>query len=155
MNLTNEEQKLYNIAVGIVDEANKRSSEVEKARYIHKVICDSVKEYKVENERNKTAIGALIDHYAHCSGYSDAFYMLGKMCGLSVRKISARINKDNGKHVLNTITFSNGRTYFVDVTNDDTNNTNIFFCAGRETIQKYFTCDWSIIPNLQWKNLEQ
>lgn len=154
MNLTNEEQKLYNLAVGIVDEANKRSSEVEKSRYIHKVIIDSVKEYKVENERNKTAIGALIDHKSHCQGYSDAFYMLSRMSGLNVGRIGGRINKDNGLHAWNTITFRDGRTYFVDVTSDDKNNDDFFFCVGKETMQQYITCDWSIIPNLQWKDYE-
>lgn len=154
LELTNEEKQLYNIAVGIVDEANKRQSEVEKARYIHDVICDRVKDYKNENERNKTAIGALIDGYAHCQGYTDAFYMLGRMSGLEISRIGGRINKNNGLHGWNTITFRDGRTYFVDVTNDHINNTNVFFCAGRETIQQHFTCDWSIIPNLQWKNYE-
>ena len=66
MNLTAEEQKLYNIAVGIVDEAKKRNSEVEKARYIHDEICKRVLQYKNENERDKTALGALIDGYAQC-----------------------------------------------------------------------------------------
>ncbi|MBR0061822.1 MAG: hypothetical protein IJP68_10135 [Selenomonadaceae bacterium] len=33
--LTAEEQQLYNVAVGIVTEANKYSSEIEKERYIH------------------------------------------------------------------------------------------------------------------------
>ena len=149
LQLTSEEQQLYNIAVGIVDEANKRSSEVEKARFIHDEICKRVKKYQNENERDKTAIGALIDGYAQCQGYSDAFYMLGVMRGLNVSRIGGRINNNNGLHAWNTITFSDGRTYFVDVTNDDKNNDHFFFCAGKETMQQYLTCDWSIIPNLQ------
>ena len=147
-NLIAEEQKLYNIAVGIVDEVKKRSSEIEKARYIHDVICDRVLEYKVENERNETAIGALIDGYAQCQGYSDAFYMLGRMAGLNVSRIRGHINKDNGLHIWNTITFSDGKTYFVDLTNDDLHKTDVFFCATKETMQKYFSCEWEIIPNL-------
>lgn len=151
MNLTNEEQKLYNIAVSIVDEANKRLTEVEKARYIHDEICKRV-DYR--SQTNQDAFGALVIKVTNCQGYSDAFYMLGRMSGLEVGRIRAHINENNENHALNTITFSDGRTYLVDATNDDTNNTNILFCSGRETMQRYFTCEWEIIPNLQWKNYE-
>lgn len=146
MNLTNEEQKLYNIAVGIVDEANKRSSEMEKARYIHDEICRRVLEYKVENDRNKTAIGALIDGYAQCQGYSDAFYMLGRMAGLNVRRISGKFK---GAHVWNTITLSDGKTYCVDVTLDDGYNYDKWFLSTYEDMKSNYWCEWSIIPNLQ------
>ena len=146
-NLTMEEANLYNIAVEIVVEANKRTSEVEKARYIHDEICRLA--HYPENPSNKTAIGALMLGETNCIGYTDAFYMLGRMCGLNVRRIGGYINKDNGKHGWNIITFNDGRSYCVDVTNDDINNTNLFFCAGKDTMQQYFTCDWSIIPNLQ------
>ena len=146
-NLTAEEQKLYNIAVGIVYEANKLQSEVEKARYIHNEICKRVLGYKNENERNKTAISALIDGYAQCQGYSDAFYMLGRMAGLNVRRISGKFG--NGYHVWNIITLSNGRTYCVDVTMDDGYNTDEWFLATFEVMKRHHSCDWKIIPNLQ------
>ena len=146
-NLTNEEQKLYNIAVGIVDEANKRNSEVEKARYIHNEICKRVLQYKNENERDKTALGALIDGYAQCQGYSDAFYMLGRMAGLNVRRIGGKF--DGSWHFWNTITLSDGKTYFVDVTMDDGYNTHEWFLANFEVMKRHHSCEWSIIPNLQ------
>lgn len=146
MNLTNEEQNLYNIAVGIVNEANKRSSEVEKTRYIHDEICKHVK-YQNENERNKTAIGALIDHKAQCQGYSDAFYMLGRMAGLNVRRIGGKF--DGGWHFWNTITLSDGRTYCVDVTMDDGHNTHEWFLANYEVMKRHHSCEWEVIPNLQ------
>ena len=152
MNLTKEEQNLYNIAVSIVNEANKRSSEVEKARYIHDEICKRVKEYKNENDRNRTAIGALIDHYAHCQGYSDAFYMLGRMAGLNVRRIGGKFkgwdNKE-GNHTWNTITLSDGRSYCIDVTMDDGRNTHEWFLANFEVMKRHHSCEWEIIPNLQ------
>lgn len=147
MNLTNEEQKLYNIAVGIVDEANKRSSEVEKARYIHDEICKRVLEYKNENDRNKTAISALIDHKAQCQGYSDAFYMLGVMSGLNVRRIGGEF--DGKGHVWNTITLSNGKSYCVDVTMDDGYNTDEWFLATFEVMKRHHTSEWEVITNLQ------
>ncbi len=147
MNLTPEEQKLYNIAVGIVYEANKRSSEIEKARYIHDFICDSVYEYKNENNRNETAIGALIDHYAQCGGYSDAFYMLGRMAGFKVRSVGGKFG--DGWHFWNTITLSDGRSYCIDVTMDDGYNTDEWFLANFEVMKRHHSCDWSVIPNLQ------
>ncbi len=147
MNLTNEEQKLYNIAVGIVDKANKCNSEVEKVRYIHDEICRMVYNYKNENDRNKTAIGALIDHYAQCQGYSDAFYMLGRMAGFKVRYIGGKF--DDAWHTWNAITLKNRKTYCVDVTMDDGYNTHEWFLANFEVMKRRHSCDWSIIPNLQ------
>lgn len=149
MNLTNEEQKLYNIAVGIVAEANKRNSEVEKARYIHDEICRLVLEYKSENERNKTAVGAMIDHYAQCQGYSDAFYMLGRMAGLKVGRITGNTGNRTTGHAWNWITFADGKSYCVDVTLDDTYISTEWFLADFEVMKRHHTCEWSVIPNLQ------
>ena len=153
LNLTNEEQQLYNIAVGIVDEANKYSSEREKARYIHDEICKRVKEYKNENDRNKTAVGALIDGYAHCGGFTDAFYMLGRMSGLNVGRIGGLAKDENGqwtiKHGWNWITFSDGKSYCIDVTNGFNTKGTYLFCATKERMEKTHSCDWEIIPNLQ------
>lgn len=149
LNLTDEEKKLYNISVGIIDEANKRSSEVEKARYIHNAICDRVWDYKNETDRNKTAIGALIDHYAQCVGYSDAFYMLGRMCGLKVCRIGGYVNVKTNIHEWNTITFADGKTYFVDVTLDDRYNSYDWFLRNRKNMEKTHQCNWNMIPNLQ------
>ena len=149
MNLTAEEQKLYNIAVGIVDEANKRNSEVEKARYIHNEIVSLAKyDYENQSSRNNTAIGALIDHYAQCQGYSDAFYMLGRMCGLNVCRIGGIVDGRSG-HAWNFITFSDGKSYCVDVTIDDTYNYDRWFLATYEQMKSNYSCEWSIIPNLQ------
>lgn len=138
--LSLEEQELYRIAVGIVNEANKCSSAVEKAQYIYNFIRERVLDYKDETERNKTAIGALIDRYAQCQGYSDAFYMLGRMSGLNVRRIGGEA--DGIGHAWNIITFYNGKTYCIDVTCG-------LFKATYEDMKNNYKCDWEIIPNLQ------
>ena len=145
-NLDDEEKLLYSEALTIVNEANKRSSEVEKARYIHDEICKRIKKYQNENERDKTAVGALIDGYAQCQGYSDAFYMLGRMCGLDVRIIGGSAIDKNGQwgsHQWNTITFNDGKTYFVDVTNGN------LFKVTYEDIKQTHSWDREIVPNLQ------
>jgi len=144
LELTNEEQKLYNIAVGIVDEANKRSSEMEKARYIHDEICRRVKRYENGKE---TAKDVLIYGNANCEGYSDAFYMLGRMCGLKVGRIGGQA--DFGDHAWNWITFADGKSYCVDVTLDDTNSSHEYFLATFEVMKRHHSCEWEIIPNLQ------
>ena len=148
LNLNHEEQELYNVAVGIVDEANKLSSEREKARYIHDEICKRVIAFKSENDRNKTAIGALIDGYAQCQGFTDAFYMLGRMACLEVGRIDGTNNV--GGHAWNWITFNNGKSYCVDVTNGFFTKSEYLFCSTKERMEKAgWWCNWEIIPNLQ------
>ena len=147
INLTNEEKKLYNIAVSIVDEANKLFTEREKAEYIHNEICRRAKGYKNRNDKNKTAIGALINGYAQCQGFADAFYMLGRMCGLNVGKIGGVADGD--RHAWNWITFNDGKSYCIDVTNGVNSKEKYLFCATKERIEKTHSCDWEIIPNLQ------
>lgn len=146
--LTSEEQELYRRAVEIVTEANKRSSEAEKVRYIHDEICRRVKEFKAENERNKTAIGALIDGHAQCQGFTDTFYMLGIMSGLNISRINGTMKGES--HAWNWITFSNGKSYCVDVTNGFNTKGTYLFCVTKERMEKAgWWCLWEIIPNLQ------
>ena len=144
--LTAEEKQIYHLAVSIVDEANKFSSEVEKARYIHDEICRIVKEYK--SHTNEDAIGAILFKVTNCQGYADAFYMIGRMSGLNVSRIGGSLRKGVG-HVWNTITFSNGKTYCVDVTLDDKYNTHDYFLAPFEVMKRYHSCEWELLPNLQ------
>lgn len=105
-----------------------------------------------------TAIGALVDGKANCQGYTDAFYMLGRMLGLNVGRISGTAN--NEPHQWNTITYSDGKTYFVDVTWDDqtltyTNREHkgdsfFYFNAPVEIMQVTHSWDWSSAPeNIQ------
>ena len=153
--LTSEELQLYNVAIGIVNEAKKISSEVERARYIHDTICNHVKELKGENDRNKTAIGALIDGYAQCQGFTDAFYMLGRMAGLNVGRIHGTINNSKTEHGWNWITLEDGKTYLIDVSQDwiewkNGSNKYKYFVVPSATMKNItYWCEWEIIPNLQ------
>lgn len=149
--LTPEETQLYYEAIPIVNEANKYPSQIAKELYIHEVICDLV-DY-ASPTKNKTAIGALIDKKTDCQGYADAFYMLGRMCGLNVGRIGG------GGHEWNTIEFVNGTVYFVDLVGDDDcfdfgENIGkvrgyIYFNAPEEIIAVNHTWDRAILPNLQ------
>lgn len=146
LNLTADEQKLYNIAVGIVDEANKRSSAVEKACYIHNEICKRVKDWK--SHTNENAIGALVIGITNCQGFADSFYMLCRMCNLDVVRIHGLLNGET--HAWNVINFGDGKFYFVDVLYDYQHNSFECFKVGRADMEKLnYKCEWGIIPNLQ------
>ena len=150
--LTAEELKLYNVAVEIVNEANKKyGTPRAKELYIHNEICrraspirgDEDRYYRNSNgdylrdenghKRIKpfaTAIGVLNNGYngqGNCSGYSDAFYMLCRMLNLNVVRVGGSQIGGN-PHAWNAITFSgfkafdDGKIYFVDVMWDDDNN---------------------------------
>ena len=147
-NLTDEERNLYYEAVKIVKEAKKRPSEIEKARYIHDEIC-KMAPFPKNNPSNKTAIGALIIGETNCLGYTDAFYMLGRMAGLKVGRIGGTINTGTTGHAWNWITFSNGKSYCIDVTLDNTYNSHDWFLKTKSQMEKTHWCYWEIIPNLQ------
>lgn len=135
-NLDDKERLLYSKALPIVNEANKRSSEIEKARYIY----DKIREWGIFFELNKnTAADALLYKKANCVGFTDAFYMLGRMCNLNVRRIGGYTT---GGHAWNIITYSDGKIYFIDVLHGHFNET-------KEQIEKTHKWDREIIPNLQ------
>ena len=148
--LTLEEEELYDIAVGIVYEANKLSSEREKARYIHKIICDRAYYPDDKSEiTHENAIGAIVVGKTDCEGYTDAFYMLGRMCGLNVGRICGNLDNSVSGHAWNWITFSNGKSYCVDLTLDKSYDSYEWFLANFEVMKRHHSCEWSIIPNLQ------
>lgn len=149
--LDDEELELYDRASEIVAGANEFSANntsfpaLYKELYIHDAITENTT-YYTENpqpvfSRFQTAVGALLDGKANCQGYSDAFYMLAKMCGdVNVDKVYGMAGVGGGKkkqHVWNTINFGDDRYYFVDVTWDDesfkyantSENTYVYFNA--------------------------
>ena len=157
--LNADEIQLYNVAVSIADEANKLSSPLDKELYIYKELCNRGTYYDeevmfTEDNRPKrffTAFGALIDGKANCSGFADAFYMLGRMCGLNVSRIGGQI-KENGKfikHAWNTITFDDGKSYCVDMTNGVSTKNLHLFNAPFKVMKTTHRCNWDLIPNFQ------
>lgn len=150
--LTPDELELYRKALPIVNEAKKRSTEIAKELYIHDAICKKV-DYRTP-QTNPSAYAALVNSETNCQGYSDAFYMLGRMAGLNVRRIGGKFGDgEDDWHVWNTITFNDGKTYCVDVTQDDTiysgKTCYIFFNAPLEVVQSTHQYPWEAIDNLQ------
>lgn len=158
--LNNEEHRLYNTAVKIVNAAKSQPTDLRKELYIHEKITDSVSYYTAQTNsktpRHCTAVGALLDGRANCQGYSDTFYMLGQMAGLNVGKMTG--NANNGPHVWNTIEFGDGKVYAVDVTFDDATfrfenqndyNNYVYFNAPLEILQTTHTWKAAYSPQLQ------
>lgn len=149
--LTPDELELYQKALPIVNEAKKYSSPIAKELYIHDELCKRVN-FK-DPPKNTDAFGALVNGETNCQGYSDAFYMLGRMAGLNVRRIGGKFKGES--HVWNAITFEDGKTYCVDVTQDDwyysdkKKNRSFFFNAPLEVVQSIYQYPWEAITNLQ------
>lgn len=154
--LTGEEMQLYNKAVQIVNEANNFAAghsnpELYKELYIHDAITESTVYYTEapipSRARFLSAIGVFIDGKANCSGYSDAFYMLGNMCGLNVQKVSLNNYDYTVSHAVNIITLG-GKNYFVDTTADDATFSST---AGEENNYIYFNTSADIVAaSYQW-----
>ena len=162
--LSQEEMKLYNVAVGIVNKIRKENKYLEhRAMSIYWEIMNRTSFVSSDDMSHQprfvTAIGALIDGKANCQGYSDAFYMLGRMCGLDVGRMSGTAN--NVPHMWNTVRYSpQGSVYFVDVTWGDSHlqkskdgkraDFYIYFNAPVEIMQVTHSWDRSFEPpNLQ------
>lgn len=152
--LSAEERQLYNVAVGIINEANKKENDLDKEFYIYEEIMNRAEYFTSDmngQPRFVTAIGALIDGKANCQGYTDAFYMLMRMLGIDVGKMVGEAGGEG--HIWNTMTFADGNTFCVDVTWGDHGfgdlNSYIYFNAPVEIMQETHKWDWSSAQAIQ------
>lgn len=120
--LSVDETQLLGTARRILPKDILQRPEIERERWIHDWLCDRVTYRGAADElsdniydRNCSAIGAVLDGQANCQGYSDAFYMLGAMAGLTV---NIQIGVAGGNHAWNVIRLD-GKWYILDVTFDD------------------------------------
>lgn len=124
--LTPEEQKVYEIALDLVEQARAADPDPEAMElWLHDWLCENVEydspyEYVYPEDfvglDELTCVGALRDGKANCQGYTDAFYLLGTMAGLKVYVIFGYA--EDGGHCWNGV-FLDGKTYTVDVTFND------------------------------------
>ena len=160
--LSQEEMKLYNVASKIANKINQEKYLEDRAMSIYCEIMNRTSFASGDMDHQPhfvTAYGALIDGKANCQGYSDAFYMLGRMCGLDVRRMSG--TADGRSHMWNTVRYSpQGSVYVVDVTWGDSRlqkstdgkraDAYIYFNAPVEIMQVTHQWDASLAPpNLQ------
>ena len=151
--LTEDELKVYNKVLPIVNQAKRMRNDLDKEWHVHKAIIRSA-EYKLvdlqkeKTLRNISALGIFLDGSGNCQAFSDAFYMLAKMLGFNVGFCTGMAG--GGLHIWNTIELDK-KIYYVDVTWDDPfkeDNPNkdklvnyIYFIAPREVITQ--THSWN------------
>ena len=119
-----EELEVYETAKEIASQAlSAGPTMVDIERYIHDKICEmtdyTLSDYTPQDvnfTRYDTAVGVLKYGQAECDGYSDAFFLIGRLAGLTVGFLHGQ--GGGGGHLWNTI-FLDGGWYFVDVTWDD------------------------------------
>ena len=141
--LSEDEQRLYEEAVFLVGEANKLPSELHKELFLHDQVIGRATYHnhkeRVGVPRYCTAVGALLDGQANCQGYTDAFYMLGAMAGLTVGKQSGSANGE--LHVWNSVLLD-GKWYALDCTWDDASYT---WNGTEYTSYTYFNAPASVL----------
>ena len=156
--LNAEEKRLYDAAVAIVNEAKTRNGMINQEVYIYEWIMNNSTYLSGDMDHQPhfvTAYGVLVEHRANCQGYADAFYMLCRMMGWNVGRMSGTAG--GGGHAWNWIEI-NGKKYFVDATWDDQSIKNgdvkyngyVYFNAPVEIMQDTHSWDWSLAPqNIQ------
>jgi len=149
--LSRQDQQLFQLAFSLANEAKVGAAdEYQLIMNIHKAITPLVR-YQEGPENgdysdHDTAVGALLNGYAECDGYADAFYLVGNLAGLDVHyqrgdSLQEEEGEDTG-HLWNVIVLG-GKNYFVDLTWDDAEKgahfgyTNI----GRDIAQHCYTWD--------------
>lgn len=125
--LTQREMETYEKAMTLVELAAEVCEDpMETELWLHDWICENVEydspyEYVYPEDyvglEELTCVGAILDGKANCQGYTDAFYLLGRLAGLEVHKVFGAA--DGGGHCWNAVRLD-GWLYTVDVTFNDT-----------------------------------
>ncbi len=121
--LTEEETKLYELALEISEKAvketdGKTNMEIRLEEALVREIAKRCT-YQTGEDVYNTAIGALVYGTADCDGYSDAMYLLGNLAGLKVYHQQGYMN-EGGCHMWNLV-FAGGSWHFTDATGCDMN----------------------------------
>ena len=120
------------------------------AKYLHDWLCahvdyQAMPEVRPEMPRVCGAVGALVDGRANCQGYTDAFWLLGKLAGLQVRRQSGVSSGED--HSWNALCLE-GEWYIMDVTHDDKEGSSAwgyaFMNIGRDLAGDY---EWNEASN--------
>ena len=152
--LTSQEQRTLEKAQQMV--AGISGSELEREKNIHDLLCRHVNYLKMGSEGHNpedSAVSAILNGHADCSGYSDAFYLLGSLAGLQVRYQHGMIIPDKGGansetigHMWNLVNIR-GKWVMLDVTLDDQENTQYFyFNIGTDYMGKDHRWDTESMP---------
>ena len=138
--LSEREKQTFETARRIADEA-RSDVPIQTAKYIHDWLCDRVV-YTIDEttDEDDTAVGAILNGEANCSGYTDAFYLIGSLAGLNIRyqhgdsfEKGIMVSVFPITHIWNLLEID-GKWHMVDVTWDDAedNPTYIWFNVGQD-----------------------
>ena len=140
--LSEREMMALREASAIAEEAMQASDPLQRAKIIHDRICARTA-YTVDEtaDEDDTAVGVLLRGQANCDGYTDAFYLIGSLAGLNVRRQHGESLDKSSKDMLSSVSHIwnlleiGGIWHMVDVTWDDeeTGWTYIWFNVGRDT----------------------
>ena len=117
----------------IICQASTFKTKFEKAEFVHDTICkkmtyafNSSGTGWVDNGFTHSVIGALVNGYGVCDGYSKAFQYIMNRMGINCLLITGDAN---GSHAWNLVEMDNGEYYFLDLTWDDVGDgyVNIFY----------------------------
>ena len=106
--------------VDYVKSATQGMGEAEKAVFIHDYLVNSF-QYGAESTPG-SAVQGFKTGFTRCLGYTAAFYIIGLNCGLKVRAIPGAV-EDVGLNTFSIVNV-NGRDLVVDVTRDDSSQSN-------------------------------
>lgn len=107
----------------IVNQALKEETQLDMLRYIHDALAKKT-DYTQFTPMSSTAYGCMVQGLALCQGYTNAFTILARQCGIECGPV------EGGNHVWNYVILD-GKEYMVDVTWDAP-------LAGTSNAYKYF-----------------
>ncbi len=142
--------KLQSKVNQIVTEANKLATNYEKIKYVHDYLVKNVQydhtaadeadnptKMSAKSEQSCTAYGALVNGWAICCGYSEAFQLLMHSLGIPCDVVIGYAG--GGLHEWNAV-YINGVRYMLDATWDDPDGATRmyydYFLISTNTLQK-------------------
>ena len=122
------------LKAAILDFAPTGKTEAEQVAYVSNYLCARI-EYELNAPRRGNLLGALVDKRCVCEGYALAFAYLAKHAGLDVVSIPgyAKANGETEGHLWSAVRID-GVLYGVDVTWNDTTESNVYTLVGTETV---------------------
>ena len=155
-NIESSKQSFESSANKIIIEANKKSSDYEKEKYVHDALIRNIT-YDKNSDLNQSAYSALVYNLSVCAGYSKAFQYIMIRLDIPTYYVSGSAGED---HAWNIVRLTDGY-YNVDVTWDDTRNTsyNYFNIPDSEFSKTHVRTELSrYLPSCnayQYKGLKQ
>lgn len=138
----------FGIEVGkIIEQAENQSTDYDKLLSIHNWLVDNTKYEKHTDTYSDPmyADGPIVKNIGDCGGYARAFQYLAQTMGFECIFVSGFVNStDVPDHAWNMVKLDS-KWYNVDVTLDDSYNTDDYFLAGSDSFNKYHRVDEAFV----------